>query len=69
MKKYTKTLYQDLSSRLPDVERVWLRRFATLIMFPFVFAILVVVGLFEGLINTVNIIWTDFLLDCWYGRN
>ena len=69
MKKYTNTLYQDLSSRLPDVERVWLRRFATLIMFPFVFVILVAVGLFEGLIYAVKITCTDFLLDCWYGRN
>ena len=59
------TFIEDLNSRLPDVQRVWLRRTVTVIITPLCWITLVAYSIWD----TTKTVWNDFTLDCWYGRN
>ncbi len=63
------TLREDLTIRLPDVERVWLRRIATIMLTVIVFIPMLIIGILQGVYDVIRLLRTDFFLDCWHGRN
>jgi len=62
------TLKNDLRLPLDEVERAWIRKPATIIIYPPFIIISIIIGAICGIIDAVKLTWNDFAVKCWIGR-